>query len=398
MQAAAIAPPKAPCTVRRNVASIPRCEAKGTPALGIRVAVSASLKDSKHVAALRAHPIRHASRSGDARGSQKRRASPRATILFAFAVAAGIALTVLAARVLLTLFAGVLFAVVLRAWASFAERRVRLPYRAALALGVALIFACFGLGFYFALPALVDQVRGFGGSLPTLLERLGQTLHLPLSGALGSKPQDIATNVQKLAGHAAAALGTSVEVFGGFVVVFFVGVYGAASPPSYAKILLWLAPPTKKPLVRRILERATENLERWLLGRLVAMAFVGIASGIVFAVLGIPLAFPLAVLAGLLTFVEYVGAFASAVPPILLALSESPTHALWVALAFTVLHVIEGYVLTPLLAKRAVDFPPATTLASQALLGTLLGPLGLTFATPLMVVAVTAVQEWVNEP
>ncbi len=151
-----------------------------------------------------------------------------------------------------------------------------------------------------------------------------------------------------------------------------------------ARRLLWFVPSGKKRVVRRIIDVTTGNLERWLLGRLVAMLFVGVTSGIAFVVLHVPLAFPLAVLAGLLTFVEYIGAFASAGPPILLALSQSPTRALWVAIVFAALHVVEGYVLTPLLAKTAVRFPPATTLASQAILSALLGPLGLTFATPLM--------------
>ncbi len=328
----------------------------------------------------------------------RRRSSPRETVLFAFGVAALMALTVLAARILLVLFAGVLFAVVLRAWASFGERHLRLSYRVTLAIGVGLLVVSVGAGFTLAQPGLAEQAQGLFRSLPTVLDRLGKNLHLPLAGTLGSKPEDVSTNLRNLAKHAFTALGTSIEVFGGFIVMFFVGVYGAASPSSYSKIVLWFTPSAKQRVVRRVITVTTENLQRWLLGRLVAMAFVGIASGIAFMILKVPLALPLALLAGTLTFVEYVGAFASAAPPILLALSESPTRALWVALTFTVLHVIEGYVLTPLLAKRAVSFPPATTLASQALLGTLLGPLGLTFATPLMVVVVTAVQEWHRGP
>jgi predicted PurR-regulated permease PerM len=288
----------------------------------------------------------------------------------------------------------VLFALVLRAIAGFAERHLRVPYKVAVAVCVLLMVSGSALSFYFALPALSAQVREVGKSLPDMVQRLSQTLHLPVAGAAGAKPQDLATNIEKFASHALTAVGTSVELFGGFVVLFFVGVYGAADPESYSRVLLWFVPSTKKRLVRRIIETSTGNLQRWLLGRLVAMVFVGVASGIAFVVLHVPLAFPLAVLAGMLTFVEYIGAFASAAPPILLALSESPARALWVAIVFTGLHIIEGYVLTPILAKTAVKFPPATTLASQAILSASLGPLGLTFATPLMVVVVTAAQEW----
>jgi predicted PurR-regulated permease PerM len=323
--------------------------------------------------------------------------STRQGILFAFAVAAGIALVVFTARILLVLFAGLLFALVLHAVAGAAQRKLRVPYKAAVASTVLLLVAAASCAFFFALPAIGNQVREVGKSLPDAVARVSDTLHLSALGLTGGvKPPDLAGNVEKFAARTLLALGTSLEVFGGFVVLFFVGVYGAVDPDSYAKVLLWFVPSAKKRLVRRIVTVSTGNLERWLLGRLAAMLFVGVTSGVAFLVLHVPLAFPLALLAGLLTFVEYIGAFASAAPPILLALSESPTRALWVAIVFTVLHVIEGYVLTPLLAKTAVRFPPATTLASQAILSALLGPLGLTFATPLMVVVVTAAQEWRN--
>jgi len=174
-------------------------------------------------------------------------------------------------------------------------------------------------------------------------------------------------------------------------------VYGAAQPEAYERALRAILPNRHRDRASRAAREAARELTRWLVGRLVAMLFVGVTCGVAFAVLHVPLALTLAVLAGLLTFVEYVGAVASAIPPVLLAYTESPVTALWVLVVFTVLHVIEGYVLTPLLARAAVHFPPAITLASQVLMAALVGPLGLTFSTPLLVVVVTAVRTWRRE-
>jgi predicted PurR-regulated permease PerM len=52
----------------------------------------------------------------------------------------------------------------------------------------------------------------------------------------------------------------------------------------------------------------------------------------------------------------------------------------------------ENYVLQPIVQQRAVALPPAVTLLSQVLMGTLLGPLGLVLATPLAVVGLTLVR------
>lgn len=53
---------------------------------------------------------------------------------------------------------------------------------------------------------------------------------------------------------------------------------------------------------------------------------------------------------------------------------------------------LHRYILTPIIARTAVRFPPAYTLALQALFGSLFGILGLTFATPTGIVAVTIIE------
>jgi predicted PurR-regulated permease PerM len=49
------------------------------------------------------------------------------------------------------------------------------------------------------------------------------------------------------------------------------------------------------------------------------------------------------------------------------------------------LHILEGYVLVPLVQGRAIHLPPALTLIAQLLLGELFGVIGLFVAAPLTV-------------
>ncbi len=314
----------------------------------------------------------------------------RETVLLAFGLIAGAALLVLLAKPLLLLFAGFLAAITLRAASSFVHRHTRLPYLASLGGCVVLGLGLAVLGVVLSGTTIANEFRDLGTALPKALDSLRTSLHLPVPGSV----DNALGGVEKIAERALPAFGGSLEVLSGLVVLFFLGVYGAADPEAYRRIALWFVPEGKRVRARHVLDVATQNLQRWLIGRLIAMAFVAVACGIAFMALHVPLALPLALLAGLLTFVEYVGAIASGIPPVLLAFSESPARALWVLIFFTALHIVEGYVLTPLLARTTVHLPPASTLATQVLLTTLLGPLGLTFATPLLVVAVTAAQEW----
>lgn len=323
----------------------------------------------------------------------------RKHILFGVLVVAGAAIVVLTADVLLTLFAGVLLAIVLHGIAHWIAKRTPLPYGATLALLVVVLLGGTGAALAWFGPQLAAEASALVQQLPKALHDLTARIHeQPLAQAITSTPEKLVPESKSYAATALRAVGTSVEIVGGLVVVFFVGVYGAANPRSYLDAALALSPLEDRPRVARALENIGETMRRWLLGRLVAMLFVGITSGIVFAILDVPLALILAVFAGLLTFVEYVGAVASAIPPILLAFTKSPTDALWVAILFTVLHVIEGYVLTPLLAGATVRVPPAVVLAGQVMMAALVGPLGLTFSTPLLVVAVAGAAAWRKRP
>lgn len=320
----------------------------------------------------------------------------RATVLFAFAVLAAAAVVVLTVRVLFAVFAGVLFAIVLRAVASFAAKHTHLPYWATLAALVVLLLGGSTVGIVLVAPRVVEEVTKLVHALPpaahTLASSLGYGDSFEQFVSKGGNPADM--HLEKVAPGAFATVGTTFELVAGAVICFFVAVYGAADPKGYERALLALVPAERRGLTRAIVNEASRDLEHWLLGRLVAMIFVGVTCAVTFIALGVPLAIPLAVLAGLLTFVEYIGAVASAIPAVLLGFTHSALTAFWVGIVFVGIHVIEGYLLTPLLARNTVRLPPAATLVGQSLLGALVGPIGITFSTPLLVVAVAVGKEW----
>jgi predicted PurR-regulated permease PerM len=291
------------------------------------------------------------------------------------------------------LFAGTLFALALHAIAAWLARSVHVPYHLALALVVVLGLSTTALVFVLFAPSAATEFRKLTEQLPAAFARATQ--RLPLSSIMGSSasssaaPQALQSTLQNIA---FAAVGNSVEAVAALLVVFFIGVYGAAQPGVYERAVLALVPQRERARAHAAVHSAADSLTRWLLGRCVAMLFVGVTTGIAFHLLHIPLAGALAIFAGLLTFIEYAGAVISAIPPVLLAFAQSPTVAISVLVLYTALHVIEGYVLTPLLARVSVRVPAAIGLGSQVLLGTLAGPLGLTFSTPLLVIVVSTVR------
>lgn len=78
-------------------------------------------------------------------------------------------------------------------------------------------------------------------------------------------------------------------------------------------------------------------------------------------------------LAGLLSFVPYLGPVVAFVPPLLLALTVSPFTVLLVAIAYAAVQFAEIYLITPLIMERAASLHPATVIAAVTILGTASG-------------------------
>jgi len=292
--------------------------------------------------------------------------------------------------VLLLLFGSTLFAVALNGVSGWLSRHAKVNYKLAVAAIVLVLVAGTCAGALLLGARIVGQLSQLVQRLPQVVDTIrAHVAHVPIvEKAVPPSPSRIAppspaaaassaTGAVVALGHAAAAV----------VVFLFVGLYGALDPSAYPRIALRLVPPRRRARFAQILAELDRALKRWLLGRVIAMATVGVLCSVGMTLLGVPLALGLGVFAGIATFVEYLGAVVSAVPAILLALAQGPMTAVWTAAVFTVAHVLEGYVITPLVTRRMVRLAPAYTLAGQAVMGTLFGVMGLTLATPFLVVA-----------
>ncbi len=134
------------------------------------------------------------------------------------------------------------------------------------------------------------------------------------------------------------------------------------------------------------------SLRWWILGKLLSMTVVGTMTFVGLLLLNVNLAFILGIISALFTFIPYVGAILSAIPAILIAYTQHPILALYVAILYLVVHLIEGYMITPNIEQRTVSIPPALTILAQVLLLTLTGVIGFALATPLVVFTIAVIQ------
>jgi predicted PurR-regulated permease PerM len=314
--------------------------------------------------------------------------------------------------VLTLLFAAVLFAVFLRGGADLLawllRGVVRLGRGASLAAFCLLLLAMATAVVLLAVPQLSAQVDLLTAQLPESFEQLTDRIRQTAWGdwvlnILGIHEGGASPATQAIARNALGWAGSAFSVILALIVFFFTALYLAAEPGLYQRGILWLVPPRGRRKADCVLKRVGHALKFWLMGQLAAMALVGLLIGLGLWVLGAPLPLVSGVLASMLEFVPNVGPTIAAGVPTLLSVSaegrflDGPSLAVAVASWFLIVQMLESYLMTPLIQRKAVELPPALLIVSQLAAAVLLGPLGVLIAAPLVAAAMAASRELLVE-
>lgn len=320
-------------------------------------------------------------------------------VLIGTAVVVSVLLSLLlvwfASDLLMLIFASILVSIPLRRLTALVQRRTSLKHGAALALVTIALFTLSAGVVWIAAERLVSQWNELASQLQNAIATVGRRLQgfawaqqaierLPSLGELflGSGM------LSRMTSLFSSTVGAVVNV----VLVAVIAIYFASQPELYARGLKRLVPVHYRSRAGEILGELDEALGRWLIGRLGLMVINGTLTTVALWVLGVPLALTLGLIAGLLNFIPNFGPFIAAVPAVLIAFVQSPTLAIYTALVYLAIQMVDGYVLTPLVDRRSVDLPPVLTISAQLLLGVLFGFIGLLVASPLTATLMILVQ------
>lgn len=290
------------------------------------------------------------------------------------------------ADVLLLVFASILLAILLQAIAGPLHRLARVPPRIALALAVIGLLALLAVSMWLFGSEVASQVRNLGTVLPRAIEELERRLgELQLGEAIRHNVDDAMPEPSRLVSGIGTALFSMGNAIGGVLLVFVGGIYLAAQPRLYRTGLLKLVPEARRGLVAKSLDETGHALRLWLLGQLVSMVVIGLLTGVGLALVGVPSALALGLLAGLAEFVPVVGPFIAAAPALLLAMTLGNDVVLMTVALYVVVQQVEGNVVMPLVQQRVAELPPALLLFAIVAAGLLFGLVGVLLAAPLTV-------------
>jgi predicted PurR-regulated permease PerM len=165
------------------------------------------------------------------------------------------------------------------------------------------------------------------------------------------------------------------------------------NPRPYRQGFISLFPAFYRKRVDEILSRCEVSLVGWIRGVLINMVTLFVLSAIGLWILRVPLVLANAALAGLFEAIPNIGPTLSLIPPVAIALLDTPWKAGAVLIFYILVQQLEQFFLVPSVMASQVSLLPAVTLLSQVIFAIFFGFLGLLLAIPLMIVC----QIWIQE-
>ena len=150
-----------------------------------------------------------------------------------------------------------------------------------------------------------------------------------------------------------------------------------------------LVPRNHEATVTRLARESSQMLGGFLRGQFLVMMILGILYAIGLSVVGLNLGVLIGIIAGLLTFIPYLGPASLAILGGIAALVQFGDwqHLVGVAIVFSVGQVIESYWLTPKLVGDRIGLHPVAVIFAVLAGGQLFGFLGMLLALPVAAVA-----------
>lgn len=242
-------------------------------------------------------------------------------------------------------------------------------------------------------PSAIEETGALLTNAPALVANLNQldvvkNLDEQFDGAVSSAISGLATFLADssnwpvmIGGVVQVGLGL-VNGLVGFIVILTLSLYFMASLSKFKRFVYSLVASSNRETFTSLAEEVAASVGRYVSGQATVALINATLGFIVMTIFGVPFSVVLAFVTFLLALIPLVGAFSGAAIVTLVALTVSPSTAMFVGIYYLVYMQIEAYVISPRIMNKAVSVPGGVVVVAALAGGTLFGIMGALVAIP----------------
>lgn len=283
--------------------------------------------------------------------------------------------------------------------------KAHIPRAGAIIFVFLVVIGLIGLLIATIIPNLIDQITQLVTGLPALLKNLRTELselsryrwyqQFGVAKLIAKLKVEPATILPKILGGFTSGVpsligsvaGTVISVITIPVLLFYMLKDGERLVPAVQRVF----PDKYQTEISTVFTRMSSTLSHYIAGQAIECLFVGSFTFIGYLIIGMPYAFLLGFIAGVVTIIPYLGPYIGIAPALMVALTQGWGKVVLVIVVVLIVQQTDGNLIYPNVIGRSLDIYPLTIIVLLLVAGNLWGILGTILAVPAYAVGKTIV-------
>lgn len=244
----------------------------------------------------------------------------------------------------------------------------------------------------FLVPKVVSDWRQLSTHLPALVEaNIVQPLerYVPM----GAVREALRGGIDLPEGSVFRYMRSAATAIGAVFAILFMVAYMLIDAPRLRNLILLVYPAEVRGDRLRTLMRMGRRMSSWLSAQLLLAAIIGVSTFAGLAILGIPYALPLAILAAFGEVIPVIGPIVSSIPALAVAILHSKWQFWAVLVFYFLLQKFENYVVVPRVMSSKVSISPLAVFIAFMMGASILGFIGAVIAIPVAAIIQVTFEE-----
>lgn len=268
-----------------------------------------------------------------------------------------------------------------------------------------LLLALIGGGLSLLIPPIASQFQDFSQNYPRYSQQFRDSIgpvknfieinHINITSEqifseLGSGIANFTKNI----------FSKTIGVFSGFIsmiVVLSLTFYMSAKEDAITHFVASITPENHRKYATNLTKRIKDKIGKWLLGQFFLMFLIAVFDFIGLSLIGVPYALILAIFAGIMEIIPYIGPIVSAVPGVILGFMVSPTVGLLAIVVYVIAQQFENHIIVPQVMKKVVGLNPIAVILALMVGAKIAGTLGAILAIPVATAVSLFLGDLMNE-
>ncbi len=167
-----------------------------------------------------------------------------------------------------------------------------------------------------------------------------------------------------------------------FFIILVITFYMAVEEGAMKKVIWSVTPKQHQISIMKLVNEMQKKVGLWLRGQLILSLIMFTLTYIGLSILGVEYALILALITGLTEFVPYLGPILAAIPAIFLAFTQKPILAIFVAILYYIIQIVENNIIVPIIMQKVVGLNPIISIAVLLIGFNIAGIVGTILAIP----------------